>query len=271
MNTGTTSRLARTALRGAAVGAALACASGLSLADDAKLSIAWFGVSAEQFSGNYVVATNPYQSFAMSALDGGGIPVTDTFAANDWAMGLNRIAQSTYAAASGNTVGFTDPFTQLATVGVNLSASAVQSGAQSNIGSATATQSGGFTLIDANGDAVAGSITFDLYYDLSVQPPSGVSAQNYAQTVIGLLISSASGAPQSFSDGLLSSSLAGGSGSTSGHFTWTLNLAAGEFATYSLNASAIAVAVPEPSSYAMLAAGLCGIGVIAGRRGKRPS
>ncbi|WP_077037981.1 PEP-CTERM sorting domain-containing protein [Pelomonas sp. KK5] len=266
MKSGTTSRLSLPALRAAGIATVLAFSSGLSLAADASLSIDWFGVSAEQYSGNYVLASNQQQSFLMLASDGGGATAVDTYAASNWAEGLNRLATTPHASATGNTVTFTDPSTQLATAGASLAASATKSGSLFNTGMSTSTQSGTFSLIDSDGNSVAGSITFDVYYDFSVAKPAGTAAQSYAQTAVNLLVTSSNGSSQSFSDGLLSSALAGGAGSNSGYFSWTLNLAAGETASYVLSTSAVAAAVPEPSSYALLGAGLIGVGAVARRR-----
>ena len=67
--------------------------------------------------------------------------------------------------------------------------------------------------------------------------------------------------------------MTGGTGAiTSGHFTWTYTLAAGQAAYYTLSGSAIAsaelavAAVPEPETYALMLLGLAGIGVVARRR-----
>jgi len=269
MNSGSTVGLAGATLRAVGVAAALACGAGASLAaDDATLNITSFTVSAGDFSGNFVWTTDAYQSLTTSALEAGGLygSSSDGYSANDWNLGLNRLAQTPNATAAGNTVQFTDAMTQLTTAGFNLSAlstvGSYPTGSLPNSASASALQSGSFVLIDGDGNFAAGTITFDLYYDLSV-----ASASNYSQSVLNLLSSTDNGGSASFDDGLLSTSLVSGAGSTSGHFTWTYALAAGEAAYYTLSGSAVSVAaIPEPSTYALMALGLAGIGVLSRRR-----
>ena len=67
--------------------------------------------------------------------------------------------------------------------------------------------------------------------------------------------------------------MAGGTGAiTSGHYSWTYTLAAGQVAFYTLSGSAIAsaelavAAVPEPETYALMLLGLAGMGAVARRR-----
>jgi hypothetical protein len=261
------------ALRALGVAAVLGCTAAAATAADATVSITSFTVSAEAFSGNYVVASGQYQSFTMNALEGGGMfgAATDGNSADNWDLGINRTAQTASGTkATGNLVQFTDALTQLTTAGYDVAATAVGAAYPNttppNYANATALLQGAFSLIDGAGNPTAGIITFDIYYDLGVSRPAGGTSANYAQTTLSLLSSTDGGQNVSFSDGLLSSNIAGGVGSTSDHRAWIFSLAAGEAANYTLSSSAIAAAVPEPASYAMFALGLAGLGVVARRR-----
>jgi hypothetical protein len=267
--------IAGATLRAVAVAAALACSAGASLAGDATVKVTSFTVSAAEFSGNFAFAMDPFQSYNLSALEAGGAlgGMTDNFAADDWNLGLNRLAQTANTKATGNTVQFTDVTTQLTTAGFNLFAQATplySPPALPNSANASALQSGTFVLFDGNGARTGGTITFDLFYDMSVATP-GSTATNYSQTQLNVLRSSDATDTVSFADGLLSTGLSGGTGAiTSGHYSWTYTLAADEAAYYTLSGSAIAfasvAAIPEPETYALMLLGLAGIGAVARRR-----
>ena len=273
MTSSLTVRYAGAALRAVSVAAALACGAGAGMAaDNATLKITSFSVSAAEFSGNFAWAVDSYQSLDMSALEAGSLfgSDSDAYTANDWNLGLNRTAQTPNATATGNTVQFTDALTQLTTAGFNLSAGATPGPylppALPNSASASAQQAGAFVLLDGDGQLTGGTITFDIYYDMFVAAPSGWPL-GFGQTSVNLLSSSDGGDSATFGDGLLSSDLAGGTGSTSGHFTWTYTLAAGQAAYYTLSGNAVAVAaVPEPGTYALMAFGLAGIAALTRRR-----
>jgi hypothetical protein len=141
-----------------------------------------------------------------------------------------------------------------------------------NYANASALQSGTFRLLDDAGARTGGTITFDLFYDMSVSTP-GSTLANYSQTQLNLLLSRGADDDQSFADGLLSSNLTGGTGAiSSGHYSWTYTLAADQEAFYTLSGSAIAsaelrvAAIPEPETYALMLLGLASIGAVARRR-----
>ena len=277
MTSRSTLGIAGASLRAVSVAAALACGAGASMAGTASLSITSFTVSAAEFSGNFAWAMDPFQSYNLSALEAGGLlgSGSDNFSANDWNLGLNRLAQTANTKATGNTVQFTDAATQLTTAGFNLSAQAT--GAHSppalpNYANASALQAGTFVLLDGDGALTGGTITFDLFYNMNVSTPGSTSA-TYSQTELDLLLSADGSADKSFTDGLLSNTLTDGTGGiTSGHFSWTYTLTAGQAAYYTLSGSAIAsaelpvAAVPEPETYALMVLGLAGIGAVARRR-----
>jgi hypothetical protein len=267
-------------LRAVSVAAALACGAGASMAGDASVTITSFTVSAAEFSGNFAWAVDGFstQSFSpLTAREAGGLlgEMNDTFFADNWNLGLNRLAQTANTKATGNTVNFTDSATQLTTAGFNLSAQATAAHSPPslpNFANASAVQSGAFVLLDDNGDPTGGTITFDLFYNMSVSTPGSTPA-NYSQTALSLSRSTDSQDTVTFADGLLSNTLTGGTGAiTSGHYTWTYTLTAGEAAYYALSGSAIAsaelavAAVPEPETYALMLLGLTGIGAVARRR-----
>ena len=170
-------------LRAVTVAAALACGAGASMAGDATVKITSFTVSAADFSGNFAFAVDPFQSYNLQALEAGAGP-TVNFSADNWNLGLNQIAQTANTKATGNTVNFTDAATQLTTAGFNLSAQATAAHsppALPNSANASAVQSGTFMLLDETGAQTRGTITFDLFYDMSVSTP-GSTLANYSQT-----------------------------------------------------------------------------------------
>lgn len=271
MQADSTSRLVLKSLKSGAIAAMLATTATAGIAAVASVSITSVSASAEPFSGNYVFAVDPYQTYTLSALEGGGAfgGSADGHTADDWTQGSNLLAQTASARATANTVVFTDPSTQLATAGFNLDAAASASPA----GTATPNQAisngllaGTFMLIDGNGDPIAGMLTFDVYYDISVTRLAGEPAPDYGQALVSVLSSTDGGGNASFDDALHSATAPGNTGTTSSHFTWTFNLAQGEAAYFTLSGNAIAAAVPEPGSVAMFGVGMLALLPLVRRR-----
>lgn len=264
-------------IRALAVGAALACCANLSFASLATLSIDAFVVSS---NSGYVMATDSYQNHQVQALDAGGLggAQQNSRTANDWNPGTNVTAQTTYASATSLLVQYVDNF-NLTTAGFNLSASSALGGVYPvptlpNYASALADLAGAFGLVDFNGNAIGGDITFQIYYTLDVQSPTGSPASQYAQVALAL---SAWDGDENYApdaDGLLSTSFSNGdSGPVQGVFTWTFNLADGsDVAGFSLSGAAIAstMVVPEPGALGLAALGVAGLGA-AGRRRRSPA
>ncbi len=254
-------------LRTLAAAAVLATAAGASHAG-ATVSIDYFGVSSQ---AGYVWTVDAYQRFQSDALQAGGLGggVQSTNEAANWQQGSNTTAQTANAQATGVLTEQIEFWPQyLATPLFSLAASTSRGGsygvpALPNYANALGLLAGGFTLIDFDGNALAGDITFTIYYTLNVASATNLSrSSDYAEALFGV---DAYDDDEAYDTSLhaLSSDFANGmSGDISGVLTWTFNLLAGEIAGFTVTGSAISSsAVPEPGVLALAATGMLGAGL----------
>lgn len=251
-----------------ALGAAIvmACGVGSAQAGVAALSLDYLSVTS---TGGFVTqVANPYQNFLSIADDAGGVGPASSINAHtalDWGQGATVNAASAYASASGSFSLNTDPNTQLGTAGFSLHSSATRGGIYAtpvapNAGNAFAEIAGAFGLVNFDGDAVAGDITFTLYYSYSVNAPIGFPGTDFSEILLDVL---ASDADETFAPSalLVNSNDVGGAKSDSGFISWTFNLGTGDLASFSVRGSALASAdVPEPGSLALVSLALLGAG-----------
>ncbi len=227
----------------------------------ANVSVTGFSVSTTANAYIWAVDSVAYQTWQMTALNAGGLlgSSSNSYSAFDLNP-VHRLAQTSTARATGDTTQYTDNSTGLNTYGFDLRARAFPStyalGTPSNSANATATQSGGFMLIDADGNGVAGDLSFTVFYDLDVSATFGAAPGTYGEAVLNLLASDDGGDNFAASDVMTSYTETGGVGSRSGSFTWTFTLGANDASYYTLGGSAIAFAIPEPGALLLASTGL---------------
>lgn len=133
--------------------------------------------------------------------------------------------------------------------------------AQPHVGIVNASQLGEFSL------SQAGSVTFTVNYTLTANAQAGDPLSTYAYSQLVFEAGNYTDAtPATFTDRLHTAE--GSSGTRSGSFTYTVNLAsADDVGYYNFNANAygtaIAAAVPEPGEWALM---LAGLGLLGGWR-----
>ena len=231
-----------------ALGVAMALAlSGAAWAGDASVLITDFSYVS---SGGTLTWLDPYQSFATTALNGGGLfgAKTDSFETEDYDFAIAGANVSNAQAA----ISTTAPQTFFAAAATTRSAN--PQGTPRNQGTADALQSGSFTLSEA------GTVTFTVSYTLGVSSPGGNATTDFATALLNFnLGDSDANSGGDRSDQLMSFNQAAGVGTKSGTFTLAVNLSADETGFYTLAGKAESfsiAAIPEPGEWALMGGGL---------------
>jgi len=263
----TTRTVASTHLWTVALAMALTCATPVAEAALARVVINSFtATDTDPFDNSFLFAPTDAQFQAWSvgaATNNAASSDTHSGTQPSW-LPVTATAQTSTAMANVASSSQTDPFTGLVTPNFSLTASAtpgMHGLSQSAFGNMSTR---GNFCFDANFLGTcngAGSVTFDLFYDLIVDP----AATPGSLATAGLNVSG-TGIPNGlFFD--IASTGAGDTSSLGQHFSWTVNLGAGGIASVALNGSAAAELVPEPNVLALVALGVIGFAATRRSRG----
>jgi hypothetical protein len=261
MTTCSLSRLAVLEPRALGLAMSLAFCAAPAAAQDASVYISSF---AYQTSVGELVWSDPYQLLGAQALNGGGLFGSDSSSFGPSAGYFPSIGFATTSRANA-TYSTAGDQTFFLTASTTPSANPV--GTPRNQATANAVQSGLFSLTEG------GTVTFTVDYILSVNRP-GNGVTDLSTAFVHFNAESEDGlSGGDRTDQLFSFNQLAGVGTRNGSFSVTVSLLADQFGFYTLDGSAesfavaaVAAPVPEPQEWALMLAGLAGLGAYARKR-----
>lgn len=205
-------------------------------------------------SGGTLSWTDPYQSFATTAAEAGGLFGLRSDSLESGSFGFAAVGASTVNASAAASTTASQTFWLTADSKPSVGAATNQPNKAESLGG----QSASFTL------GGAGTVVFTIDYTLAAGSPGGNAVTDYGATTLAFSAFDSDNSNGALRSDALNSFAAGVT--RNGSFTVSVALGAGEVGYYDLHGAAFAyssaAAVPEPSSWALMGAGLLGVALL---------